>query len=168
MATTTTMKENQKPTWAGTSELDNSNGSVHLRDDTTTTAQKQSPNGTEEHARAGETFQITRPEVRARTHSISGSKHAQAAARKYKHAFAVHSKNRTSCLSRDSTESVSLQGFKNLAFAVLACSILRLMIENFKRYGIRVTISSNGPSKSDLRRARQGNMISSWSMRGRG
>jgi diacylglycerol O-acyltransferase-1 len=148
-ATTTTMKENQKPTLASTGELSNSNGSVQLESSNTGT-QTQSINGTGEHTKASETLQLTRPEARPRTHSISGSKHAQAAARKYKHAFAVHSKNRTSCLSRDTTENVSMQGFKNLAFAVLACSILRLMIENFKRYGIRVTISSNGPSRSDL------------------
>jgi diacylglycerol O-acyltransferase-1 len=148
-ATTTTMKENQKPTLASTGELNNSNGSVQLESSNTGT-QTQSINGTGEHTKASETLQLTRPEARPRTHSISGSKHAQAAARKYKHAFAVHSKNRTSCLSRDTTENVSMQGFKNLAFAVLACSILRLMIENFKRYGIRVTISSNGPSRSDL------------------
>jgi len=151
MATTTTMKENQKPAWAGTGEFNSSNGSNgSVQFESNATTAKQTLNGTHEHTKAGETLQLTRPEARPRTHSISGSKHAQDAARKYKHAFAVHSKNRTSCLSRDTTESVSLQGFKNLAFAVLACSILRLMIENFKRYGIRVTISSSGPSRSDL------------------
>lgn len=75
---------------------------------------------------------------------------AQAAAKKYKHAFAVHSKTRTSPLSRETSEPVSLQGFKNLAFAVLACSILRLMIENFRKYGVRVALSSNGPARSDI------------------
>ncbi|QIW99955.1 hypothetical protein AMS68_005473 [Peltaster fructicola] len=69
---------------------------------------------------------------------------------KYKHAFAVHAKNRTTCLSRESEQQVSFLGFKNLAFSVLACMILRLMIENFKKYGIRVTLSSSGPSRNDL------------------
>lgn len=76
--------------------------------------------------------------------------HSQAAYRKYKHAFAVHSKNHTSSLSRESPAPVSFIGLKNLAFSVLACMILRLMIENFKKYGVRVTISSTGPSHSDL------------------
>lgn len=69
---------------------------------------------------------------------------------KYKHAFAVHSQTRASPLTRESPTPISLQGFKNLAFLVLACSILRLMIENFKKYGIRVTLSASGPSRSDI------------------
>ena len=74
----------------------------------------------------------------------------QAVSNKYKHAFAVHSEGRTSCLGRESDEPVSFIGFKNLAFSVLFCMILRLMVENFKKYGFRVTISKSGPSHNDL------------------
>lgn len=70
---------------------------------------------------------------------------------KYKHAFAVHSRNRITCLSRESREQVSFTGFKNLAFSILFCMVLRLMVENFKKYGIRVTITSSaGLSENDL------------------
>lgn len=144
------MKENQKPdraTKAGTNG--NTNGSAQ-RESVNGFIQLHTSNGDQDHAGDSNTLAPERSTSRPRTPSISASKQAQAAARKYKHAFAIHSTNRSSCLSRETTEPVSLQGFKNLAFAVLACSILRLMIENFKKYGIRVTISSNGPSESDI------------------
>lgn len=59
---------------------------------------------------------------------------------KYKHTFAVHSENRTSCLSHESSPP-SFFGFRNLMGLVLIVSNLRLMMENFKKYGILVTLS---------------------------
>ena len=136
--TTAEMKENERPTLA----TSHANGNGHA-------ATKQT-HGQRQRSSLG---QLTVSELHLQNRPVTPTvtpAQAQAAAKKYKHAFAVHSKLRISPLSSDATESVSLQGFKNLAFAVLACSILRLMIENFKKYGVRVTLSSNGPDRSDI------------------
>ena len=61
--------------------------------------------------------------------------------KKYKHTFAVHAQTRTSCLSHESDAAPSFLGFRNLMGLVLVFSNLRLMIENFKKYGILVTLS---------------------------
>ncbi|KAK4546706.1 hypothetical protein LTR36_001924 [Oleoguttula mirabilis] len=74
----------------------------------------------------------------------------QRASTKYKHTFAVHSENRTSCLSSDSTEEPpSFSGFRNLMGLVLVVSNLRLMMENFKKYGVLVTLSGSQIRKGD-------------------
>lgn len=145
------MKENQNPAWATAHQPNGGNGAIKPEcANGNGHTQQLLRDAHQAQGKPSDMLHAIQPIARPRTPSISASKEARAAARKYKHAFAVHARNRSSCLSRDSTEPVSLQGFKNLAFAVLACSILRLMIENFKKYGIQVTISSNGPSRSDL------------------
>ena len=63
------------------------------------------------------------------------------APKKYKHTFAVHAESRTSCLSHESDAAPSFLGFRNLMGLVLVFSNLRLMMENFKKYGILVTLS---------------------------
>ena len=65
------------------------------------------------------------------------------ASRKYKHTFVVHAEGRTSCLSHDAETAPSFLGFRNLMGLVLVVSNLRLMIENFKKYGILVTLSGS-------------------------
>ncbi|KAK5127882.1 hypothetical protein LTR85_004999 [Meristemomyces frigidus] len=74
---------------------------------------------------------------------------AQRASPRYKHTFAVHAENRTSCLSSDCTEPPSFAGFRNLMGLVLVVSNLRLMMENFKKYGILVTLSGSTIRKGD-------------------
>lgn len=71
--------------------------------------------------------------------------------KKYKHTFAVHADTRTSYLSHDSTVSPSFVGFRNLMCLALVASNLRLMIENFKKYGILLTFSTNSVSREDWR-----------------
>jgi len=66
----------------------------------------------------------------------------------YKHTFAVHSENRTSCLSYDAPPP-SFFGFRNLMGLVIVVSNLRLMIENFKKYGILVTLSGARVREAD-------------------
>nr|POE79915.1 diacylglycerol o-acyltransferase 1c [Quercus suber] len=68
---------------------------------------------------------------------------------KYKHTFATHVKVRTSCLSHDSANPPSYAGFRNLMGMVLVVSNLRLMIENFKKYGILVTLSGSSIDSAD-------------------
>ncbi|GAB7349754.1 hypothetical protein MBLNU459_g0482t2 [Dothideomycetes sp. NU459] len=69
---------------------------------------------------------------------------------KYKHVFAVHSAPRTSCLSHDSTQSPSFLGFRNLGALVIIVSNLRLMIENFKKYGVLICISCHDYRRQDV------------------
>lgn len=69
----------------------------------------------------------------------------------YKHTFAVHSVTRNSCLSHDAEKSPSFLGFRNLMGLVLVVSNLRLMMENFKKYGILVTLSGSKIRPEDWR-----------------
>ena len=71
------------------------------------------------------------------------------ASNKYKHTFAVHAESRTSCLSHDAEVAPSFLGFRNLMGLVLVVSNLRLMIENFKKYGILVTLSGSRIRSAD-------------------
>lgn len=52
---------------------------------------------------------------------------------KYRHVAAIHSRPKTSCLSRDSEISPSFVGFRNLMVIVLVVGNLRLMLENYKK-----------------------------------
>ncbi|KAH8591783.1 MBOAT, membrane-bound O-acyltransferase family-domain-containing protein [Bisporella sp. PMI_857] len=70
--------------------------------------------------------------------------------KKYRHVAAVHSKNLTSCLSHDSDIAPSFLGFRNLMVIVLIVGNLRLMIENFKKYGVLICISCHDYSSQDL------------------
>ena len=73
------------------------------------------------------------------------------ASKKYKHTFAVHAESRTSCLSHDAEVAPSFLGFRNLMGLVLVVSNFRLMIENFKKYGILVTLSGSSIRPVDWR-----------------
>ncbi|EMC99086.1 hypothetical protein BAUCODRAFT_120378 [Baudoinia panamericana UAMH 10762] len=70
---------------------------------------------------------------------------------RYKHTFAVHAENRTSCLSYDAQVAPSYFGFRNLMGLVLVASNLRLMVENFKKYGLLVTLSGAKLQPGDWR-----------------
>ncbi|KAH9825806.1 diacylglycerol O-acyltransferase 1-2-like [Teratosphaeria destructans] len=77
--------------------------------------------------------------------------------KKYKHTFAVHQAPRTSCLTHNSATSPSFPptnapnffGFRNLMGLVLVASNLRLMIENFNKYGLLVTLSGSQVRRGD-------------------
>lgn len=75
--------------------------------------------------------------------------HGRVASPEYKHTFAVHSVDRTSCLSHDAEVLPSFLGFRNLMGLVLVVSNLRLMIENFRKYGILVTLSGSSIRPQD-------------------
>ena len=65
----------------------------------------------------------------------------QRVSNKYKHAFAVHSKCRASAFGHDAPAAPSSMGFRNLLGILVVVSNLRLMAENFQKYGILVTLS---------------------------
>jgi diacylglycerol O-acyltransferase-1 len=70
---------------------------------------------------------------------------------KYKHVFAIHAESKASPFSQDATTSPSNFGFRNLMGLIIVISNLRLMVENFKKYGILVTLSGAEVSQSDQR-----------------
>ena len=83
-------------------------------------------------------------------HNANNPKSAKSSSRKYLHVNAVHSKNRASCLSHDTQVSPSFLGFRNLMVLVLIVMNLRLVVENFMKYGVLICIRCHEYSKHDL------------------
>ncbi|KAF2002406.1 hypothetical protein P154DRAFT_520899 [Amniculicola lignicola CBS 123094] len=69
---------------------------------------------------------------------------------KYRHVFATHSTSRSSPLSQDAEKSPSFVGFRNLMVLVLIVSNLRLMIENFRKYGVLICIHCHDYKRQDV------------------
>ncbi|KAL2355878.1 diacylglycerol acyltransferase DGAT2 [Cryomyces antarcticus] len=70
--------------------------------------------------------------------------------KKFRHTFAIHSTRKASCLSHDSEAAPSFLGFKNLMVLMLIVSNLRLMIENFKKYGVLICLSCHDYRRQDV------------------
>ncbi|KAI9807791.1 MAG: hypothetical protein M1825_005096 [Sarcosagium campestre] len=70
--------------------------------------------------------------------------------RKYKHVIAIHSRPRASCLSHDREVAPSFLGFRNLMVLVLIFSNLRLMIENYQRYGVLICLRCHDYRRQDV------------------
>ncbi|KAL2005385.1 hypothetical protein VTN00DRAFT_2596 [Thermoascus crustaceus] len=75
---------------------------------------------------------------------------AAATRSKYRHVAAYHSQLRNSCLSRDSTVTPSFIGFRNLMVIVLIFMNLRLIVENFMKYGVLICVRCHDYRKQDL------------------
>ncbi|KAE8348121.1 hypothetical protein BDV28DRAFT_161625 [Aspergillus coremiiformis] len=69
---------------------------------------------------------------------------------KYRHVAAYHSKLQHSSLSRESNVSTSFLGFRNLMVLVLVAMNLRLIIENFMKYGVLICIRCHDYRKQDV------------------
>ncbi|BDD63116.1 hypothetical protein MAP00_008056 [Monascus purpureus] len=69
---------------------------------------------------------------------------------KYRHFAAYHSQLRHSCLSRDCSTVPSFLGFRNLMVIVLVAMNLRLIIENFMKYGVLICIRCHDYRKQDV------------------
>ncbi|KAJ9665769.1 hypothetical protein H2201_004077 [Coniosporium apollinis] len=69
---------------------------------------------------------------------------------KYKHVFAVHADRKTSYLSEDADRPHNFAGFRNLMALVLIVSNVRLMIENFRKYGVLICIRCHDYSRQDV------------------
>jgi len=75
----------------------------------------------------------------------------KAKAQKYKHIYAIHSSSKASCLTYQDVESTpNFWGFKNLIVLMLVVSNLRLVIENFRKYGVLVSFRTWGVTSHDL------------------
>lgn len=66
------------------------------------------------------------------------------------HVFPTHSISRPSCLSRDAEKTPSFVGFRNLMIIVLVVSNLRLMIENFRKYGVLICLRCHDYRRKDV------------------
>ena len=71
-------------------------------------------------------------------------------ARPYRHVAAIHHSVRTSVLSHDSTKTPSFLGFRNLLVLVVVVMNLRLVIENFMKYGVLVCIRCHDYRRQDV------------------
>ncbi|KAL5357208.1 MBOAT, membrane-bound O-acyltransferase family-domain-containing protein [Aspergillus floccosus] len=69
---------------------------------------------------------------------------------KYRHVAAYHSEVRHSSLSRESNASPSFLGFRNLMVIVLVAMNLRLVIENYVKYGVLICIRCHDYRKQDV------------------
>ncbi|OCK76531.1 diacylglycerol acyltransferase DGAT2 [Lepidopterella palustris CBS 459.81] len=70
--------------------------------------------------------------------------------KRHTHVFPTHSTQKPSCLSRDAEETPSFIGFRNLMIIVLVVSNLRLMIENYRKYGVLICIQCHDYRQQDI------------------
>ena len=68
----------------------------------------------------------------------------------YRHVAAIHSEVHASCLSHDRTETPTFLGFRNLMVLVLIVMNLRLIIENFQKYGVLICVRCHNYSRADV------------------
>lgn len=78
------------------------------------------------------------------------SKSAAKARSPYKHATAIHTVQSTSILTSGAAPTPNFNGFRNLMLLVILVSNLRLMIENFGKYGVLICIRCHDYSSQDL------------------
>jgi diacylglycerol O-acyltransferase 1 len=84
------------------------------------------------------------------SHTQPSEQQAQKPKQKYRHVAALHSKSQPSCLSRDAAVSPNFLGFRNLLVLVVIVMNLRLVVENFLKYGFLICISCHDIRKQDL------------------
>lgn len=65
------------------------------------------------------------------------------------HSKPIHTHVAPSALSKDSTEQ-NYRGFINLAILFLGANLVRLVIENFQKYGVLLSLPGQGVPSSDL------------------
>ncbi|KAF2498079.1 hypothetical protein BU16DRAFT_548992 [Lophium mytilinum] len=115
------------------------------RTDTATTTSADVSNGLE--SRYSDATRLSTANGTSTTMSSGRKKRWES---KYRHVFATHSAQRPSCLSGDAEESPSFVGFRNLMVIVLVVSNLRLMIENFRKYGVLICIRCHDYRRQDV------------------
>ncbi|KAF2864770.1 MBOAT, membrane-bound O-acyltransferase family-domain-containing protein [Massariosphaeria phaeospora] len=85
-----------------------------------------------------------------KTQSTANSSTKRIRDTKYRHVFATHAEPKTSCLSHDADHTPSFVGFRNLMILVLIVSNLRLMIVNFRKYGVLICIRCHDYRRQDV------------------
>ena len=66
------------------------------------------------------------------------------------HIIAIHAKSKSSTLSHDTPQMPSFLGFRNLMVLALVVMNLRLVVENFLKYGVLICIKCHDYRKQDL------------------
>ncbi|KAG0219181.1 hypothetical protein BGX33_004245 [Mortierella sp. NVP41] len=77
-----------------------------------------------------------------------GLKASRKAGKSYRHTFAVHTTNLPSPLSKEAPPE-SYRGFVNLGMLLLFGNNVRLIIENYQKYGILISLPGSKVSKDD-------------------
>lgn len=90
------------------------------------------------------------PSSPARNQSATTSKVERIRDIKYRHVFATHSAIRHSSLSSDAETTPRFSGFRNLMVLVIIFSNLRLMIENFRKYGVLICVRCHDYRRDDV------------------
>lgn len=90
------------------------------------------------------------PQQQAPGQSEQFQQEPQKLKRKYRHVAALHLICQSSCLSREATVTPSFLGFRNLTVLVLIVMNLRLMVENFMKYGVLICISCHDIRRQDV------------------
>ncbi|KAB8772375.1 hypothetical protein FH972_026664 [Carpinus fangiana] len=89
-----------------------------------------------------------RRKSRSRSKSTNGNR--KKPSRKYKHVFAIHSQSAISPLTSGAVTPPSFMGFRNLMVLVVLVSNLRLMIENFQKYGVLICVACHDYRRQDV------------------
>ena len=90
------------------------------------------------------------PRQKASSPSNQFQQEPQKLKKKYRHVAALHSKSQSSCLSREANVSPSFLGLRNLTVLVLTVMNLRLVVENFMKYGVLICISCHDIRRQDV------------------
>ncbi|KAF1808803.1 hypothetical protein P152DRAFT_452604 [Eremomyces bilateralis CBS 781.70] len=80
----------------------------------------------------------------------AGKKSINRRTQRYKHVFPVHASSRTSCLSPGAENPPNFFGFRNLMVLMLIVSNLRLILENFRKYGVLVCLTCSEYRRQDI------------------
>lgn len=90
------------------------------------------------------------PEQRSFEPPRQSEKESQKLKKKYRHVAAFHCKVQSSCLSHEGPVTPSFLGFRNLMVLVLIVMNLRLIVENFMKYGVLICIRCHDIRRQDV------------------
>ncbi|KAF9934138.1 hypothetical protein BGZ67_003997 [Mortierella alpina] len=94
---------------------------------------------------AADVAEATLPEIPP---TVEDLKQAKSASFSYRHAFPVHTKNIPSPLSKEAPPE-SYRGLVNLGMLLLFGNNVRLVIENYQKYGVLISMPGSKVSKED-------------------
>lgn len=83
-------------------------------------------------------------------HGKQQQHHRQSLSKNSTHLIAIHAKSRPSTLGHDAHQTPSFLGFRNLMVLALIVMNLRLVVENFLKYGVLICIKCHDYRRQDL------------------
>ncbi|KAJ5207277.1 Membrane-associated eicosanoid/glutathione metabolism (MAPEG) protein [Penicillium cf. griseofulvum] len=105
---------------------------------------------TEASSARGESLKSPNGAVQDETEVSLPSTSTRKKSSKYRHVAAYHSEARPSSLSREADVLPNFLGFRNLMVLVLVAMNLRLIIENFMKYGVLICIKCHDYRRQDV------------------